>query len=321
MKVVMVNDCAYVGETLLKYMPSDVEKLHIRRTRGFWSKTFGLAYNILRAKGDVYHVHYLLQDCFLAARFGKKPLVGHAHGSDLREVINKKKWGWIIKYNLKHCDKVLVAQPTILDIAKKYNRAVEYFPIPYDPELFYPKPLPEKRGKKVVLLASPHDFKVKGTDKLLYACTKVDVPFKLRMIDYGKDAKRAKILAKKLGLKVEILNKVPHEYMNKLYWDADLVLGSFGVGQLDTVAIEAMACGRPVIHHILKEYFPKCPLQEFHDIECVAKLINTLLTDNEKKEELRNKQLKYVSTHHNAIDLARRLFRIYNFLMKGLINN
>ncbi|MEM1725540.1 MAG: hypothetical protein QXH85_00220, partial [Candidatus Bathyarchaeia archaeon] len=56
MKVVMINDCAFVGETLLKYMPDYVDKMHIKRTKGFWSKTFGLALNILKVKGDVYHV-------------------------------------------------------------------------------------------------------------------------------------------------------------------------------------------------------------------------------------------------------------------------
>ena len=61
MKVVMINDCAFVAETMQKYLPSYVERQHIKRTRGLLNKTFGIAYNILRAKGDVYHVHYLLQ--------------------------------------------------------------------------------------------------------------------------------------------------------------------------------------------------------------------------------------------------------------------
>lgn len=313
----MINDCAFVGETLLKYMPSDIEKLHIKRSRSFWSKTFGLAYNILRAKGDVYHVHYLLQDCYLATRFKKKPLIGHAHGSDLREIIKTKKWGWIVKHNLQHCDKILVAQPTILDIAKSYNDTAEYFPIPYDPKIFYPKPLYKGRKEKIVLVASPHNFKVKGTDKFLYACTKVKVSFELKIIGYGKDLEKAKALIKKLGLKATILRKVPHEQMNRLYWEADLVLGSFGVGQLDTVAIEAMACGRPVIHHILKKYFPSCPLQELEDIDHAAELINTLLTDEKKAEELRHKQLEYVSTYHNAINLAEKLSQIYKDIIKS----
>ena len=147
MKVVMINDCAFVGETLLKYLPGDIERQHIKRSRGFWSKTFGLACKVLRAVGDVYHVHYLLQDCYIALRLGKKPLIGHAHGSDLREVIKSRKWGWIVRHNLRHCDKILVAQPTILDIAKEYNSTAEYFPIPYDPELFYPKPMLNRKRK------------------------------------------------------------------------------------------------------------------------------------------------------------------------------
>ena len=161
MKVVMINDCAYVGETLLKYFPADIEKQHIKRTRGLWNKTFGIAYKILRAKGDIYHVHYLLQDCYIASHVGKKPLVGHAHGSDLRETLRSRRWGGIVKNNLRSCNKILVAQPTVLSTAKEYNETAEYFPIPYDPEIFYSKPLPEKRPEYHVFLASVHDFKRK----------------------------------------------------------------------------------------------------------------------------------------------------------------
>ena len=169
MKVVMINDCAYVGETLLKYFPADIEKQHIKRTRGLWNKTFGIAYKILRAKGDLYHVHYLLQDCYIASHLGKKPLVGHAHGSDLRETLRSRRWGGIVKNNLKSCNKILVAQPTVLSTAKEYNETAEYFPIPFDPEFFYPKPLPEKRVNTTFFWHQSHDFSVKGTDKLLRA--------------------------------------------------------------------------------------------------------------------------------------------------------
>lgn len=40
MKVVMINDCAFVGETLLKYLPNELEKQHIKRTRKFLIKRF-----------------------------------------------------------------------------------------------------------------------------------------------------------------------------------------------------------------------------------------------------------------------------------------
>ena len=319
MKIVMVNDCAHVGETLIKYLPEEFKVLHLKRSRSFFDKTFRIAWKILRSKGDVYHVHYLLQDCYLTLKFGKHPIIGHAHGSDLRETLHSRKWGWIVKYNLRNCDKILVAQPTILETAKEYNETAEYFPIPYDPKLFYPKPLPKERKIKRIFLASKHDFKIKGTDKFLYALAKVNVPFELKTINYGKDAQKAQMLARKLGLKAKFINKVPHEKMNELYWEADLVLGSFGVGQLDTVAIEAMACGRPVIHYLQKRFYPECPLEEISTIKEANVLIEEFLSDRKKSRLKIQKQLKYVQTYHVAHVLAEKLAKYYNFLKSTML--
>jgi len=38
MNLVMIDDCAFVGETLLKYMPLNIEKQHIKRSRVFGVK-------------------------------------------------------------------------------------------------------------------------------------------------------------------------------------------------------------------------------------------------------------------------------------------
>ena len=315
MKVVMINDCAFVGETLLRYLPADVEKQHIKRSRGWWSKTFGIAYKIARAKADVYHAHYLLQDCYIAARLGKKPLVGHAHGSDLRRQLRSRKWGWIVRSNLKNCGKILVAQPTILAAAREYNETAEYFPIPFDPKTFFPKPLNAGRKKKHVLLASAHDFAVKGTDKFLKAVASVSkTPITVKSIGSGKDLELAKQLAKELGIKIEFIPRVQHEKMNELYWDSDLVLGSFGVGQLDTVAIEAMACGRPVVHSVYKEFFPGCPLEQIESVEDSANLISVLLTEEDKVQKRVATQLDYVNTRHSAPLLSEKLIKIYTDL-------
>ena len=64
--------------------------------------------------------------------------------------------------------------------------------------------------------------------------------------------------------------------MNELYWEADLVLGSFGVGQLDTVAIEAMRKTSNTRNK--KEIFPNCPLTDIEstDYEITNKLNNLL---------------------------------------------
>ena len=315
MKVVMINDAAFVGQTLLKYLPNDVEKQHIKRTRGLWSKTFGLAWRILRAKGDVYHANYLLQDCYIASRLGKKPLVGHAMGSDLRQQIWSKKWGWIVRHNLRSCNKILVAQPTLLDIARGFNHTAEYLPIPFDPEIFFPRSLPTKeREERRVFIASAHDFNIKGTDKFLHALASVPSPIRIASISSGKDFDRARRLAKELSLKIEFISPVPHDKINELYWESDLVLGSFGVGQLDTVAIEAMACGRPVVHSVSKRFFQECPLEELKDTDEATEVISKALTDVKWQNNRVKDQLLYVNSAHLAPLLAKRLMKIYSEL-------
>ena len=311
MKVVMINDAAFVGETLLTYMPGELKKQHIKRSRSFWDKTFGIALKILRAKGDIYHAHYLLQDCYIASKLGKKPLVGHAHGSDLRDEIKRRKWGWIIKHNLRKCDRILVAQPTILDTAMEFNQTAEYLPIPFDPKIFFPKSLPPEHEEKQVFIASAHDFIVKGTDKFLKALASLSEPVRIKSLAGGKNFAEAQQLAREFGLKVVFVPKVPHDKMNELYWESDLVLGSFSIGQLDTVAIEAMACGRPVVHSVSCKFFKKCPLEELENVDKTTEIIQRLLVDRKERKQRIKSQLDYVNSTHSAPLLAERLLGIY----------
>lgn len=128
MKLVMINDCSSVGETLLKYLPVDIEKQHIKRTRGLWSKTVSVGCKILRSKGDIYHSNYLLQDCYVAIRLGKKPILGWGLGSDIRASLKHPLWSGVVRYNLKNCNRVLVSTPDILTPARRYRDDAEYFP-------------------------------------------------------------------------------------------------------------------------------------------------------------------------------------------------
>jgi glycosyltransferase involved in cell wall biosynthesis len=281
MKVVMINDAAFVGETLLKYLPPGMEKQHVKRSRGLWDKSFGIALKILRAKGDIYHAHYLLQDCYIASQLGKEPLV---------------------------------AQPTILDTALKFNETAEYFPIPFDPQVFFPKPLQPERKEKSVFIASTHNFRIKGTGKFLKALASLSTPLKIKSLAGGKNFADAQQLARELSLHVDFIPKVPHDKMNELYWESDLVLGSFSIGQLDTVAIEAMACGRPVVQSISRGFFKNCPLEELENVEQSAEIIQRLLVDKKEREKRVESQLDYVISTHSAPLLAERLLKLYNEL-------
>jgi glycosyltransferase involved in cell wall biosynthesis len=312
MKVVMVNDCAFVGETLFKYMPTDMEKQHIKRTRGLWSKTFGLAYNILKAKGDVYHAHYLLQDCYITARLGKSPLVGHAHGSDLRVSLSHPLWGRIVRHNLKKCDKVLVSTPDIVNLAKRFREDAEYLPNLVDSGLFYPKPVMHHEGKKRVLIASDSNWSIKGTDIAIRALSRIKSEVEVNIIAYGSDFRKTVALASSLGLHMNQLPKTTHEKLNHYYWSADVVIDRFKLGSLGVVSLEAIACGRPVVTYVSSE-FPEqtgFPLKNIIAEKDIAKSLE------EAGDYLWVEEHEFMAREHDVTAVLPRLLKIYDSLVE-----
>jgi glycosyltransferase involved in cell wall biosynthesis len=307
MKVVMINDCAFVGETLLKYMPLDIEKQHIKRTRAAWSKTFGIAYNIWKAKADVYHVHYLLQDCYVAARLGKKPLIGHAHGSDLRSSLNHPLWRRIVRHNLRHCDKVLVSTPDVLGIARSFRQDAKYLPNPIDTELFYPKPFMHHEGPRRVLIASDSNWNVKGTDVAVRALSKIKDDVDTSIVEHGVDFRRTVTLASSLGLHLNVLPKVSHERLDEYYWNADVVIDRFKLGSLGMVSLEAIACGRPVLTYVSSEYseYKDFPAK---DINTEEKILNAM---KDTADELWKKEHAYLEKNHKIEIVLHRLLSNY----------
>ena len=302
----MINDCAYVGETLLKYFPAELKGWQIKRSRGLWSKTFGLAYDILRARGDIYHAHYLLQDCYIAERLGKKPIIGHAHGSDLRLSLKHPAWGRIVRSNLKKCDRILVSTPDILEEARRFRADAEYLPNPFDRGLFYPKPI-ENHERKSVLIASDLNWSVKGTDVAIRALSKIKNELEIHVIRHGLDFERTLSLAKKLGLRLNILPKVPHEKLNQYFWNADIIIDQFKLGSLGVASLEAIASGRPVITYVSSEYdeYRDFPIKDVNEEEEIASLVK------EADIELWRREHSYLEKNHSLELIIRILLRVY----------
>lgn len=307
MRVAMINDCAYVGETILKYLPKNIDATHIKRTRGLWNKTFGLAYKIWKASADIYHVHYLLQDCYIAARMGKKPLIGHAHGSDLRTSLDHPIWRRLIKHNLKTCNKMLVSTPDVLERAKQFREDAEYLPNPVDEEYFYLKPMLPHRAKKRVLIASDSNWRVKGTDVAIRALSKIKDEVDTSIISYGVDFKKTIALASSLSLRLNVLPKVSHEKLNEYYWTTDVVIDRIKLGSLGMVSLEAIACGRPVVTYVSSDYteYKDFPLRDVSAEEEVASAVR----DAEIK--LQENEYAYLKRNHNMENIIQRLLEIY----------
>lgn len=308
MRIVMINDCAFVGETLLKCMPESFVKIHVKRGRGFLDKTVGIALKILSCSGDVYHVHYLLQDAFIAGLLGKKPLVCHAHGSDLRSVLHHPMWGRVVKENLRMCDYVVVSTPDILQVAKEFRGDAQYIPNPVDLSVFYPKPMSEGGGgKKKVLIASDSNWGVKGTDVAIRALSSIKDSVEVYIISHGRDLSKTLTLARELGLNIKALPKVPHEMMNQYYWNADVVIDRFKLGSLGLVSLEGIACGRPVITYVSSQYdeYREFPLKNLQSEEEIAEAV--IKAD----VKLWEAEYRYLINNHHPQKITEEILKIY----------
>jgi glycosyltransferase involved in cell wall biosynthesis len=319
MKIVMVNDCAFVGETLIKYLPEDFSVVHLKRSRRFFDKTLGVAWRIFRSKGDLYHVHYLLQDCYLALKFGKQPIIGHAHGSDLRETIkNRRLLGRIVRHNLKNCDKIIVSTPNLLEIAKRYNESAEYIPNLVNESIFHPRAQERAKNKMRVLIAGASDWNVKGTDKIIRAVKRIERDVTVSVVKYGVDSDKTLKLAKTLDLHVNVLSPVLHTEMREYYWSSNVVIASIGIGgTLGMVALEAIACGRPVITRVSSD-FPEYRAFPLLDISTPEEIADAILSSRD--ENLWKKEHGYFRTYHNSKKVTERFMKIYNDLIKGKKN-
>jgi glycosyltransferase involved in cell wall biosynthesis len=308
----MINDCANVGETLLKYMPTTIERQHIKRTRGLWSKTFGVAYKILRAKGDVYHSNYILQDCYIAIRLGKKPIVGYALGSDLRTSLKHPLWGRVVRHNVTNCNKIVVSTPDILGIAKQFRDDVGYLPPAVDTELFFPKPSIRHKGKKKVLIAGGSNWNVKGTDIAVRALSKLKDEVETNIIHYGVDFDRTLSLASSLGLSLKVLPKASHEKIREYYWDSDVVIDQFKVGCEGMITLEAIACGRPALAYVSSKYpeFKDFPLKDLVSEEQIAEAITNA------DDALWKTEQEYLVKNHSPESVLEKLLAIYDSVMK-----
>jgi glycosyltransferase involved in cell wall biosynthesis len=313
MKLVMINDCSNVGETLLKYMPATVEKQHIERTRGLWSKTLGLAYKILRSKGDIYHSNYLLQDCYVAIHLGKKPILGWGLGSDIRAGLKHPLWGRIVRHNLKNCTRVLVSTPDILAPARQYRDDVEYFPPAVDTEFYYAKQPIQHEGKKKILIASNVNWDVKGTDSAIRALSIVKNEVEVSIIRYGSDFEKTLSLASSLGLPLHVLPAASHEQMRDYYWNSDIVVDQFVCGCAGMVSLEAIACGRPAVTYVASEYeeYEDFPLKDLTTVDQIAEA--TVQADN----NLWKKEYEYLDKKHKPESAVKKLLAIYDSLMSN----
>jgi glycosyltransferase involved in cell wall biosynthesis len=203
-------------EDIIPYVSGEFEIQFLRRTRGLWSKTFGILWQIAKSDGDIYHVNYALQDAYLVSKLKHLDIL-HIHGSDVRWTLHSKKWGWIVKHNLESAKVVLYSTPDLSEKVKELRPDAIYLPTPVRTHLFSPN-----NQLKAVYFKLSYEQLPLGLDLYL----------------------------KSNNITLDMLEKnIPHKELPETLRKYDVFIDRFSIPSFSKTCLEAMSCGLATIDH------------------------------------------------------------------------
>jgi glycosyltransferase involved in cell wall biosynthesis len=279
-------------------------------------RSFGAFRDALERDFDVYHFHFARSlvapvgglpwfwDLPVLRALGKR-IVFTFHGSDVRKKsvhLEEDPWSYFrfsdVACNEERIDKslavirtyaqsLIVASPlnhTFVPEATYVPKAIELARFPFAGPRRDARPLvvhvPSKRATKGT------DFVVRGVDEL----QKRGIDFEFRLVE-----------------------DVPHEELQKIYADADVIVDNLLLGDVEVSSLEAMALGKPVVtrvRDVVRDAHPNVPVTSADPDTFVAAL-DPLLRDPQLRRRVGELGRAYVERTHAAEVVARTLVLLY----------
>ena len=122
----------------------------------------------------------------------------------------------------------------------------------------------------------------------------------------------------KCRFEFRLVHGVPKREAFDILKQADVVLDQFLLGDHGLAAVESMAMGKPTVCYIKPSLLRRYP-EDFAIIPAdtgnLVDVLETLLTDAGKRNEIGTKSRAYVEKHHNALKVAQHLVQIYEQLL------
>lgn len=215
---------------------------------------------------DIIHAHYAVPHslCAYLAREmvgrDKVKVITTLHGTDITLVGNDPSFKEITTFSIKESDAVTAVSHSLKEETKDYFPTDKEINVIYnfiDTRLYSPLSPEEKKergslikekGEKVLLHISNFRPVKRVTDVVrVFSLVEKDVPSRLVMVGDGMERYRAKALALELGIedKVDFLGN--QDDVLAVLRESDILLLPSEKESFGLVALEAMACGLPVI--------------------------------------------------------------------------
>lgn len=322
--VLHVSDIAGVGANLRAALEAhtpwsavgvDLRDVDPRRRRAVHGMEMAMRYlsapSIVRRavadlQPDVVHLHW--------ARFapvmpnGARPLVVHAHGSDVRDRLGGP-YGRLIRRALERADAVIAATPDLLDFLPPAARVL---PGPIDVDFFSPSPVVRVRPNRPVVLIFARLTDIKGG--------RILVEFARRLLRRRPDVEVRAIRggsfdAQAQAAGVRMFDPTDRVGVRRHLCNSDIVVGQQRLGTLGLSELEAMSCGRPVIAKVSDRFrIDGAPVISTTQVEHIVNNCEALLEDNNLRAALGSAGRNFVIAQHHPAVVARLLGEIYRTL-------
>jgi L-malate glycosyltransferase len=250
-------------------------------------------------KLDLLHVHYAIPHA--ASAYLARQILGDAapriiatlHGTDVTVVGNDPSFLPITRFSVAQADGVTVPSESLRATTLStlgLSREVEVIPNFVDIELYRPAP---KSGKKRIVHNSNFRPLKRVHDVVrIFAAVQQKVPCELVLIGDGPERSRVERLVHELGLAAEVRFLGKQLHFVEVLQASDLFLMPSAIESFGLAALEAMACGVPVVA-TRQGGVPEVVadgengfLAEVGDVEAMAQSALRLLTDAALQQKL-----------------------------------
>jgi len=226
---------------------------------------------------------------------------------------------------LAHCRGVVATCQQDIESMRFYGGSPRTFLVPcgVDERLFSPR---QARGCRT-RLGIPEELPVlayvgrmhpqKGVETFIRAAARVAEPHQLLLAGEGEELERMRRLTDQLHLRATFLGKVEHSRLPLVYGAADVCVVPSHYESFGMVALEAMACGRPVVASAVGGlrfnvvHGRTGLLAPARDEAAFARCIEQLLVDRGLREDLGRSAASYVGRAYTWRSVADSLASVY----------
>lgn len=283
-------------------------------------------------KPDIIHAHYIFPTGFmawLAKLVTKKPLIITAHGSDVQLGLRGGIWHSLVKFTLNKADFIIAVSNDLKNkIENEFLISSDKLSIidcGVNTDVFCPtdkKTAKEKLGIPLegsTILFVGNLIEIKGVNFLIEALNEIYKEEKINCIVIGDGPQKDKLKeqVRGLSLKDNVIFEGYKDYKELPIWysAADIfVLPSLREG-FGLVALEAMACGTPVVvsnvgglPEFVTENYNGWLIEPGNVHELVKKL-KIAIKEKDNKTIIEN--VKFVANEHAMVSQCKRVLDIY----------